>query len=159
MKFFIRAALVSSLIAASSLANAKGSSYVQSNQEVSSSGMIPWNVAQRVITWGSDRNWQTTAGVILVCPWNAKTSYNKDCKDSKDDRVDRWTPVTDYKIPGYEIVGFKYVVSPSTGFQQLMVFYGAVKPKQEVKSVEPSPITLPNPITIVTPKVVVQKKK
>jgi len=111
--------------------HAKGSSHPQSGDQTGS-GMIQWSTAQRVVTWSSERHWQTADGQILVCPWEAKTYSDKVCVDKKNDKVDRWMPLTSYAIPGFEIVGFQYFYAGSYGSQQLAVYYGVVKPKVPV---------------------------
>ena len=153
--------------------HAKGSSHPQSGDQTGT-GMIPWSTAQRVVTWSSERHWQTADGQILVCPWDAKTYSDKVCIDKKNDKVDRWIPLTSYSVPGFEIVGFQYFYADSYGSQQRAVYYGAVKPKVPVvagvvndadaeavkRSLNLSGMSATvGTITIKADKVIVQRKK
>jgi hypothetical protein len=123
---------------------------------------VPWTEAQRVITWNSERHWQTVDGTILICPRDAAAMRDKKCRDKKNDKLDRWLPLTSYSIPGFEIAGFQYSFTGSLdGYQQLTVYYRAPRP---VVAVAPTKdpvtnITLTGPITIKTDKVIVQRKR
>jgi hypothetical protein len=152
-------------------AKAHGSSHPQVGDQTPS-GVVPWSFAQRAMTWGSTRHWQTVDGTILICPWDAQAGYSDMvCKDKKNDKIDRWIPLSSYAVPGFEIVGTQYSYAGSGGSQQLTVYYGAVKPKtpviagvvndadaEAVRRFAPT-IQLTGPITIKADRVIVQRKK
>lgn len=161
MKFALIAAILatSSVFAAQPLW-AKGSSH-QSAPGQSVGGMIPWSVAQRVVIFPDSRHWHNTEGMILICPWDAEASYNKICKDKKNDR---WIPLTSYVIPGFEIVGIQYLSSGSSlQYQQLTVYFGTVKATvksiTELEGKVAPTLNFSGPFTIQADRVVVQRKR
>lgn len=106
--------------------HAKGSSHPQAGDQ-SSTGFVPVEVAQRAITFSSNRHWHDTAGNILICAFEARSNSNMECEDKKTG-VSRWMLLTDHKIPGFEIAGFQYSFVGSYGSQTLVVYYRPVKP-------------------------------
>lgn len=138
--------------------HAKGSSHRHFGEQ-QASGMVSWSSAQRVVSWGSERHWQSADGQILVCPWEAKAGHHKECRDKKNDKIDRWIPLTSYAVTGFEIVGFQYFYSGSYGMPQLVVYYGAPKaPPVSAAPVVPV-LNFTGPITIKADRVVVQRKR
>lgn len=130
--------------------------------------MVPWESAQRALTFGERYHWSTTEGEILVCPYGNETSYDKDCY-AKNDKTKKkqWIPITSYSIPGFELAGFRYVQSGSQ--RELEVYWRAAKPTKmsnealdalglSKQPVKPG-IIQTDSLTITTDKVIVQRKK
>lgn len=139
--------------------NAKGSSHPLAGEQ-SSTGFVPVEVAQRAITFSSNRHWHDTDGNLLICAFEARSNSNMECEDKKTG-ASRWMPLADHKIPGFEIAGFQYSFVGSYGSQTLVVYYRPVKPASAVQKVETKVVspTFSGPITIKADRVIVQRKK
>lgn len=123
-------------------------------------GMVPWGTAQRALTFSESRHWQTTTGVILVCPWEYEASHNKKCHDKGNDKTYRWIPLEQYTIQGFEIVGFQYRHSNVYSDQHLFVYFGSVKPAVQEPPPAPEPVTIKiNSLNVTTDKVYIRRKK
>jgi hypothetical protein len=93
-----------------------------SKRYVPDSSGVPIEEAQRVLHFPGHRNWETSDGVLLVCEYYYKSSFTeKTCTDKKG--VDRWKPVNDLKLTGFEIsyIGVQFI--GPTGSRQVIVYF------------------------------------
>lgn len=162
--FRLRHVLAMVLAACSLAAQAKGSSHPQA-AEPSTGGIVPIETAQRAITFSSTRHWNDTEGIILFCPFDAKSNFAMECVDKKSG-ANRWLPITSLKVPGFELAGFQYAFVGSGGSQHLIVYYRAVRPAEPAVKVGivqtdflPMVMNFPGAVTIQADKVIFERKK
>ena len=89
-------------------------------------GFIPYTQAQRAITFSDSRQWQSTAGEILVCPHDAEVGLRKTCYAKGNEGDSRWITIEQYAakfVPNAEIAGFQYSFSGSGGLQMLTIYF------------------------------------
>lgn len=87
---------------------------------------VPLAEAQRILHFPGHRNWETTDGVLLVCEYYYKSSFTeKTCVDKKGN--DKWKPVNDLKLTGFEIsyIGVQFIGQPGT--RQVVVYFRKTK--------------------------------
>jgi hypothetical protein len=142
---------------------AHGSSHPPQSGDVPGAGFVPIEQAQLVMHYGSERNWQTDTGEILICPWSAKArGYEMECVTKDKAEKNAWVYLSSIKVPGYEIAGVQYAFVGSSGAKQLLVYWRKIP---EATTVTPAtPASAPKvlnteQITINAGKVVVQRKR
>lgn len=89
-------------------------------------GFIPYTQAQRAITFSDSRQWQSTAGEILVCPHAAETGFGKKCYTKGNEGDSQWISIEQYAqryVLDGVIAGFQYSFSGSGGLQMLTVYF------------------------------------
>lgn len=150
------------LMAASMAATAKSQSEEPTYTE---GGIISSKIVQRVMIFESSRNWWSSDGHVLVCPYAMIVDFYEKgtCSQKGDeDKRTRWVKLEDLKIPGFEQVGFEYRMHGSGGYQRLFVYFGKPQPKPVATPVLPATnnITLKvENLTIETKTVRIQRKK
>lgn len=92
----------------------------------SASGFVPYTEAQRAITFSESRQWNTTSGQVLVCPYSAETGFGKKCYAKGNEGDSQWITIEQYAqryVPDGVIAGFQYSYAGSAGYQQLTVYF------------------------------------
>lgn len=112
---------------ASSVAFAHGSSHPTVSAE-SSGGMVPIEVASRVMTFDHVRHWQNQTGEVLICLWPAEANYRMECTNTNASGVkyDAWVFLSQYRMPGYKVSGIQY--QPVGTYVNLLVYFKADGP-------------------------------
>lgn len=89
-------------------------------------GFVSYTQAQRAITFSDSRQWQSTAGEILVCPHEAVIGPHRKCYAKGNEGDSQWATIEQYAakfVPNAEIAGFQYSFSGSGGLQLLTVYF------------------------------------
>lgn len=138
-----RILILASLIASTAFA---GQVPKVSSQEATS--VVNADAMPRAILWPEKRTWNTTAGEILVCPFQYKaSSYDKECvTDVKGDTKQYWMPLQSYKVPGMVLKGYEYRFTGTSGYQVLITYFGPpLAPTLAPAAGQPS-MTVQNPV-------------
>lgn len=93
----------------------------QGSEETRTS-VVDLSYAQRVMHFSYERNAISSDGVILVCMFPNKSSWNNGtCLDAKDNNA--WMDASNLRIPGFELTGFEYRFPGSGGYRNLLLYF------------------------------------
>lgn len=149
--------LIALALCTASAAFAHGSSHPPTNGG-SGGSIVAADLMPRSLVWPDDRLWQSTEGVILVCPFGNTTGdwRDKSCLDAN--KKDRWIPLQQYTVPGHVLVSYEHRYYGSSS-HVLIAYYGpptALVQTDKLQLVHP---TFTGPVTIEAKTVILKKAK